>query len=774
MLNNIKNNILNFKKNKQLLKKTFNPKDNSISINICYSEQHEIEVLYKILIEILNNDKDIEFHDIVVTSFKLNNYITYINSVFKLKNQEKISFYISQNNCKKTQQIFYTFNKILELSDIRFNNEEVLELLDLPMISKNFNISEEEIKILYNWIESTNIRWGINEKHKDNLNFLKINQNTWFYGIEKLLLSYAINEKNKIWNNILSCISIDLSKSELIGKLSYLINILNKWRVILSRKKQIKCWHSLFKSFSKDFLNNQPELKYILTMMNQNWEKMIDDIILSNYQKKISIKILQKNFLYITKKINTQKFKLGAINFCHPSLVCYIPFKMVFVIGLDSKGIMKKSNTDHLNLLKDYPLITDINIDDITFHIFLKNLIAAQKYFYMSYIGYSSKNENKINPCILIEQLIHYIALHFYIKKDEKLKIEDNIKKISHYLVKTHKKEHFYNKIHTKIIKHKNKNNIKNIHQIFFKNILNIENSKKQNFLINLKDLICFWKHPIRYFFNFTLNTNFAIQKKLLTTEPFIIDQLENFKISNFLLESMINNKDLQNILEQIKLSGILPYKNFGEIALRNKYKEIEQTAQIIHQYRLLPQEKAFNLKIEKYCIEGTLKEIQKTGLLRWKVNSINYSDRISLWLEHLIYCILGGIGESKIIGHKKQIFSFHSLSYDQSYNYLLDYIEGYIKGINNPLLLTKSGSAWFDKVYDIKNHCVYKNPEIKRKAYKTLYDTWTGNSYKKGEKEDIYIQKITSILDVKKICHISKKWLTPILQHKKINEKKT
>ncbi|QIQ41458.1 MAG: exodeoxyribonuclease V subunit gamma [Buchnera aphidicola (Aphis urticata)] len=774
LLNNIKNKILNFKQNNRSLKQTLNPKDSSISINICYNKQHEIEVLYKILIKMLNNNPNIKPHDIVVASFSLNDYKQHINAVFKLQDEkEKISFYISDKNAKSKQKIFYLFNKILSLSHIRFNNEEILELLDIPIIAKNFHISEEEIKILYNWIQATNIRWGVNKKHKNDLCLLEINQNTWFYGIEKLLLSYAINEKNQIWNHIFSMISIDFSKSELIGKLSHLINILNKWRLKLSQAKRIKYWRSLFKSFINDFFCEQVTWDKILTEMNKKWENMIDEIILSEYPKNITINILQKNFLHIINYTNKTKFKLGSVNFCHPSVICYIPFKVIYFIGLSSKELSKKKNLDYINLLTQYPLVTDINCHDTAHHLFLKNFIAAKNYFYMSYIGYSLKNETTIYPSILIEQLINYITLYFCFKGDEKLTIEDNKKKISQFLCKKHEKEHSYNIIHVKNRKNIKQNKIKNICQIFFKNIIQSENYQKEHRLINLKDLIYFWKNPVRYFFNFTLNTKFSIKKKLLITEPFIIDALENFKISALLLKAMINKKDLKNILKKIKLSGIVPYKNFGKIALEKKCQEIEEIVKIINQYRVLPQEKDFLLRIEKYYVKGTIKEIQNTGLLRWKVNKINYADRMSLWIEHLVYCILGGVGASKIIGCNKKIFSFQSLSHNQAYNYLVIYIRGYIKGINNPLLLTKSGAAWLDKVYDVKNDCIYKNYNIKKEGYKILYKQWMGNSYVKGEKEDVYIQKIISKLDVKKICHIAKKWLIPLLKYKKHNEKK-
>lgn len=230
----------------------------------------------------------------------------------------------------------------------------------------------------------------------------------------------------------------------------------------------------------------------------------------------------------------------------------------------------------------------------------------------------------------------------------------------------------------------------------------------------------------------------------------------------------MLNKENVINTFKKIILSGVLPYGNFGLLLLEEKKKEIEEILEIIFNYRISPQKKFFDIKIEKYNIHGFLDEIQSTCLLRWKLGVINYKDRMSLWLEHLIYSILIGTGESKIIGYKKQIFSFCTLPHNVAYNYLLKYIEGYIHGMKNPLLLTKSGSNWFDKIYDKKNNCINKDNNIKREAYKILCQTWLGNKYIIGEKEDLYIQQIIFELNIKKICKISQKWFTPILQNQK------
>ncbi|WP_366664885.1 hypothetical protein [uncultured Buchnera sp.] len=382
-------------------------------------------------------------------------------------------------------------------------------------------------------------------------------------------------------------------------------------------------------------------------------------------------------------------------------------------------------------------------------------------------MGYSLKNNNKIDPSILINQLLNYITSNFYFTKCYNLK--NNKEKISESICKKHKKEDFYEKKQIEKINFNKIQKTKKINKEIYNKIFSVQDSTNLDSIkINLKNIISFWKNPIRYFFNYTLNIKLRKLEKNIITEPFSINKLDDFKISHIIFKKMLKNENTIDTFKKIILSGILPYGYFGSLLLKEKKKEIEILIKQISKYRILPKKEIFDIKIEKYNINGCLDEIQSTGLLRWKLGMINYRDRISLWLEHLIYCVLGGTGESKIIGYKKQIFSFCSLSSNIAYNYLLNYIEGYKKGIKSPLLLIKSGSNWFDKVYDKKNNCIHKDKNIKRKAYKILHQTWIGNEYISGEKEDLYIQQIISKLNVKKICKISKKWLTPILKNQK------
>ncbi|QIE02142.1 exodeoxyribonuclease V subunit gamma [Buchnera aphidicola] len=773
------NNLLNYIKNDFLKKKYFyknkkrllNKTDNSISIHICYNKKNEIEILYKTLLALLDQNPSISPGDIIVTSKSIDSYTPYIYSTFTAINQKKqIPFFIVQNINKQTKIITESFKKILNLSNSRFENKEILEFLDIPEIANKFNISDEEIQILYYWIEETNIRWAIDEKHKNYLSFFPHKQNTWLYGIEKLLLSYSMNNTKNIWNNILSSSLIDKSKSELISKLIIFINTLKKWQKKLSKSQYIQYWSLLAHDIINDFFSyNENTIKFF-NLIKRNWTKIIDDNISSNYSNKISINILTILFFNKFNNINHQGILPGAINFCHSNTVCYIPFKIICIIGADHYSVSQNYDLDNFNLLYKYSKIGDLNNYIKSCYLFLQSLSCAQKYFYISYVGYSIKNENnKLHTPSIIDQLLNYIASNFYFCGKKKLNIHDNTKNIIKNICKIHQKQNFYtvNTINASI-KQKSQYIYKNIvEKINTQNLLDQKSTNK----LSLQDIINFWKNPIRYFFKHRLNIQFNRSKHIIqTTEPFSVNPLDSYKIKNILLKKIIYHENIDELLQYYIASGKLPYGIFGKMFWEKSIEEMQGIAKLVIKLRNNTKEKKINLKIKKYQINGLLSEVQDIGLLRWKPGTINYSDRLVLWLEHLIYCVSGGIGESQIIGYKKK-WSFSILNPDIAYFYLLKYIEGYIKGTKKIILLTKSGSSWLDVIYDIKNDIIKTDNLTKNKSHLKLLQTWIGNNFSLGEKNDFYIQKTFIELNeynIKKICKTAQTWLIPTLKYKK------
>ncbi|NIH16529.1 MAG: hypothetical protein G8D24_00450 [Buchnera aphidicola (Periphyllus lyropictus)] len=762
LLNNIKKNIFYLKHIKRKKKK----EDQSISFHICNNYLREIEILHNNILNELNKNKKIQPKDIIVKTNNIQTYVPYINSIFYTNiKKHNIPYNIYKKKMEKNDSILYIFNKILSLNECKFKKEKILDFLNFKCISKKFLISQKEIKIIKKWTEDTNIRWGINSKHKKKLKIFPTFQNTWDDGIKKIILGYGIKKNNKLWKKIYPYSIHDKKQIKTLEKFIFFLSILKKWKKKLSTKKKCKSWIKIFNEIIYDFFYLNKKNKKKIKFIKKNWKNLLKNIKKSSYKKRISIIIIKYE---INKKIKKfyihKKFNNNSITFSNFNILRTIEFKITFIIGMNEnifpKKIVKKSD----NLINYNNRFGDLKINQNNYYIFLELIYFTKKKIHISYINNDSIKNNE--PSIVINQLKKYIKNNFFYKKKKKKEIKINIFK---YPQEIFQKTNFFfkdnrNNFNKNWILKKNK--IKEKTKKFLKKIPLIKKIKK----IKINKLILFWKNPILYFFNKILNIYY--NKNEITgknNEPFYIDIKNHYLLNKKILKSMIFKKDIHKFLINIKSSGILPHGNLGTIYLNNQIKKIKKIWKKIKNLKTNFKNKKINFFLKNYNIYGNLKNIsKKKGIVKWTPFNINNFNKINLWIKHLIYCINKGKSNSYYIGSNKSVI-FKNIKKNVAKKYLLKFILGYINGLKKPILLTKTGLNWFHYMYDKKKKKLFKNKEKINYGKKKIIETWNGNKYSFGDKKNLYIKKIINKLNknsIKKICRISKYWMHSIYKN--------
>jgi len=167
--------------------------------------------------------------------------------------------------------------------------------------------------------------------------------------------------------------------------------------------------------------------------------------------------------------------------------------------------------------------------------------------------------------------------------------------------------------------------------------------------------------------------------------------------------------------------------------------------------------------------LNGGLLQVQDSGLLRWRPGILNFNDGLTLWLEHLVYCSMGGTGSSRMLGRKESEWHFTPLAPAAAKQQLAGYVDGYRQGMCAPLLLTASGGAWLKACFDEKAGVVLRDDATLKKARGKLLLSWQGNYQVDGEGTDPYLQRLLRTLDSnseQEMAVQAERWLLPLLVH--------
>ncbi|WWO98002.1 MAG: exodeoxyribonuclease V subunit gamma [Candidatus Dasytiphilus stammeri] len=700
-------------------KRLLDPKDHSVRIHICYSKQRELEVLQDQLIEMIARDSSLTPSDIIVMVTDINIYAPFIQAVFGNPPSEYyLPFTIYDRGACDAHPVIQAFLSLLRITEITYFSEEMLLILEVPSIAKKFNVNENDLCYLRNCMYESGNQWILEDDKIGNLPV----------GIRTKIIQFLLK--------------------------------LKKLQLLLKKSRVLNEWKPLCQELLNDFFIRceDPDTEVVLNFIELQWQHLFSNGI-SYYPDKIPITLLIDELVNQLDQIDLLPISRSSIHFCSLISSFYIPpVKIVCLLGMNDSLYPRILIPRALNLMRHQPQCGDCNPRDEDRYFFLETLLSAQNQFYVSYVGRSVEDNKEILPSMLVSELIDYIAQNYCLQGTQTFDVDTSAKLVREHL----------QCIHTifdieRFISYSQKNEKIKAHQTQYLKTTKIKSVINE---INISQLLQFWQHPARAFFNMRLGVKFDWIKPIIPNIEPVVDCFNYYKMNKKLLNLLIKGNDTRHLL-LAKSSVKLPLGAFGELLWHKQQVAMKELAQRIRQYYCPGVNQEINFTIAGVRLHGLLSHVQSDGLVRWRPAPLNFNDGLVLWLEHLIYCFINGAGNSRMFGKQNTQWHFMSLSTREATAWLTHFIQGYQSGICTPLLLLpKTGGAWLKSCFNEKTLSVSYDKDIQIKARQKLLQTWMGDQ-NRGENKDPYFKRLFRAMDessIQKVIHHAKDWLLPLM----------
>lgn len=758
-------------------KKIISTHDASISFHACHSEQREVEVLYDYLLATLDENPDLTLRDCVVMVADIDRYVPYIQSVFgNAQANRYLPYTISDQRARHIDPIMQGFFNLLSLPQSRFKITDLFDLLEIPTLAKRFNLDPTQTKTLQNWVVDAGIRWGLISDNDA--------PHSWLFGLQRMLLGYTMRSEQGMWQGILPYDGATGLEAELIGQLAAFLTQITKWQSQLTEPKTIEAWRPLCIELLKDFFVFEPDNQSLLLFIESQWQQLMDEAQLANYSDPVSVIILHDAMqAKLEQNQVSHRFLVGKINFCTMMPMRSIPFKVVCLLGMNDGAYPRTSLSLGFDLISKNPQRGDRSRRDDDRYLFLEAILSAQQQLYISYIGRDIRDNSQRYPSVLVDELLDYLAQNYVIAGDEHLNVEQSAQKLKQHLTLFHSRMPF---------------NVTNFMPLSRQQSYADEwlpAAKRQGEYIpfvselsplaipeiTVEDLKRFYHHPIRFLLSRRLDFYVAeIESPLPESETFSLDGLERYTLNQTILDQMMQDRDIQALYTQLSGSGKLPYGAYGEILFNSQQENMTLLADRIRNAMtpsLDNQEVNITLQYDLHCcvLQGWLTHIQQAGLLRWRASKLSVRDGISLWIDHLIYCILNPTqvdSQSRIYGRDESQWAFTFVEAHQAKEYLHTLIEGYQHGMNKPLFLPlRSAWNWLDAMCEFTDEGISfsSDPIKQKKAQNQFLTSWQGGFNINAECDDYYYRMFPTLTDAlfHEMILSAEKYLLPMMQYR-------
>ena len=755
-------------------KRPLDPLDSSITFHVCHSPQREVEVLHDRLLAMLEEDPTLTPRDIIVMVADIDSYSPFIQAVFGSAPADRyLPYAISDRRARQSHPVLEAFISLLSLPDSRFVSEDVLALLDVPVLAARFDITEEGLRYLRQWVNESGIRWGIDDDNVRELELPATGQHTWRFGLTRMLLGYAMESAQGEWQSVLPYDESSGLIAELVGHLASLLMQLNIWRRGLAQERPLEEWLPVCRDMLNAFFLPDAETEAAMTLIEQQWQAIIAEGLGAQYGDAVPLSLLRDELAQrLDQERISQRFLAGPVNICTLMPMRSIPFKVVCLLGMNDGVYPRQLAPLGFDLMSQKPKRGDRSRRDDDRYLFLEALISAQQKLYISYIGLSIQDNSERFPSVLVQELIDYIGQSHYLPGDEALNCDESEARVKAHLTCLHTRMPFdpqnyqpgerqsYAREWLPAASQAGKAHSEFVQPLPF----------TLPETVPLETLQRFWAHPVRAFFQMRLQVNFRTEdSEIPDTEPFILEGLSRYQINQQLLNALVEQDDAERLFRRFRAAGDLPYGAFGEIFWETQCQEMQQLADRVIACRQPGQSMEIDLACNGVQITGWLPQVQPDGLLRWRPSLLSVAQGMQLWLEHLVYCASGGKGESRLFLRKDGEWRFPPLAAEQALHYLSQLIEGYREGMSAPLLvLPESGGAWLKTCYDAQNDAMLDDDSTLQKARTKFLQAYEGNMMMRGEGDDIWYQRLWRQLTpetMEAIVEQSQRFLLPLFR---------
>ncbi|WP_033549582.1 exodeoxyribonuclease V subunit gamma [Escherichia coli] len=755
-------------------KRPLDPLDSSITFHVCHSPQREVEVLHDRLLAMLEEDPTLTPRDIIVMVADIDSYSPFIQAVFGSAPADRyLPYAISDRRARQSHPVLEAFISLLSLPDSRFVSEDVLALLDVPVLAARFDITEEGLRYLRQWVNESGIRWGIDDDNVRELELPATGQHTWRFGLTRMLLGYAMESAQGEWQSVLPYDESSGLIAELVGHLASLLMQLNIWRRGLAQERPLEEWLPICRDMLNAFFLPDAETEAAMTLIEQQWQAIISEGLGAQYGDAVPLSLLRDELaLRLDQERISQRFLAGPVNICTLMPMRSIPFKVVCLLGMNDGVYPRQLAPLGFDLMSQKPKRGDRSRRDDDRYLFLEALISAQQKLYISYIGRSIQDNSERFPSVLVQELIDYIGQSHYLPGDEALNCDESEARVKAHLTCHHTRMPFDPQNYQP-------GNLQSYAREWLPAASQAGKAHSEFVqplpftlpeTVPLETLQRFWAHPVRAFFQMRLQVNFRTEdSEIPDTEPFILEGLSRYQINQQLLNVLVEQDDAERLFRRFRAAGDLPYGAFGEIFWETQCQEMQQLADRVIACRQPGQSMEIDLACNGVQITGWLPQVQPDGLLRWRPSLLSVAQGMQLWLEHLVYCASGGNGESRLFLRKDGEWRFPPLAAEQALHYLSQLIEGYREGMSAPLLvLPESGGAWLKTCYDAQNDAMLDDDSTLQKARTKFLQAYEGNMMVRGEGDDIWYQRLWRQLTpetMEAIVEQSQRFLLPLFR---------
>lgn len=412
------------------------PEDTSLEVHACHSALREIQVLQDQLLDRLAADDkrdaagEIETkdrlapRDIIVMLPDVAAYAPAIEAVFGGAPADRyLPFGLADRARSAAHPIVTCVSALLDLPLWRWEASALLDLLAVPAVMRRFGVSAGELDAIIDWVGAAGIRWGRDKDHRAQLAAGAFEQNSWRFGLDRLLLGVAQSDDETLTAGVAPWSDLEGGITAALGKLWRFEQTLAETAQTLTEATTPGAWQTRLNALVDALIepaSDAPDEQRAVDSLRKVFaqfeaaETCTRDIPLDADRAISWTAVRDMLRASLDAASERQPFLAGGITFCGMVPLRAVPFRMVCVLGMNDDAFPRQDNGRAFNVMFNQPRLGDRNTRDDDRLLFLQALTAARDAFYISHVGQDVHTGEALPPSPIVGETLEFVHRYYF------------------------------------------------------------------------------------------------------------------------------------------------------------------------------------------------------------------------------------------------------------------------------------------------------------------------------------------------------------------------
>ena len=624
--------------------------DISIQVHACHSALREVEVLHDELLRLFDQMPELQPHEVVVMTPDIEGYAPFLRAVFGNPDMDtpKIPITIADRHPRRSSDFIDAFLSLLEMRDHTLPVTEVLTRLETGAVRRRFGLDAADLERLHQRCLAARIHWGYDGAHRESLELPNEPQNTWRFGLDRMLLGYAMqSEGDAVCEGILPLPGVEGDTAVAVGALVEFTGALRQLSGGLQATRTLGQWADwLEENVLEQFFQADPTESHDEQQVRKAIQQLRE--LAAHCADPVPLAPVREQLLAALEKAVTHDGYLrGSVTCCALKPLRSIPFRVICLLGMNDGAFPRADPRDAFNHLLNSRQTGDRSVRDDDRYLFLETILAAREVLYLSYQGQSLQDETEFPPSVLVGELLDALDKSFQFPKGDSREKLGRVHRLQAF------SPAYFDGTRTELISYSAAN--AQAAGVFRERekagaqflVEPLPAPPDEQRIVTVDDLLSFFKNPARWFAQKRLGTYMGRDRDLLDdTERFLVDGLDKYSLNDRLLKLRTGQPPEadwgEDKLHEVLLAeGTLPHGPAGAASLRERQIEITRFTGQLDKAGLMPEPgKAVDIDIEfgQFKIRGQLTCFAAEAQLCLRASTVKGGDFLQAWLRHLLW----------------------------------------------------------------------------------------------------------------------------------------